>query len=221
MIDEKVNDMTEHELFFSETLYKHKKLRSAMRYFLQGRNYHTALRAMTFAETYHNGTRKDNVTPEFDHQVRIAHFVRTLPDLLYPEDTLAVVFLHDVPEDYDVEHEVISAKFGDRVSISTELVTKVYHGEYKNHGSYFDEISRDVIASIVKGADRVHNLQSMIGVFDTEKQKKYIQEVKDFFLPMLKEARRNFPEQEAAYENIKHMLVSQIELIEAIHKAME
>ncbi len=221
MIDEKAKEMTDQELWFSETLYKHKKLRSAMRYFLQGRNYHTALKAMTFAETYHNGTRKDNVTPEFDHQVRIAHFVRTLPDLIYPEDTLTVVFLHDVPEDYDVEHEEISTKFGIQVSKSTELVTKVYKGMYKNHGIYFDEISRDAIASIVKGADRVHNLQSMIGVFDTKKQQKYIQEVKDFFLPMLKEARRNFPEQEAAYENIKHMLVSQVELIEALHKAVE
>ena len=205
------------ELYFSETLFRHKKLRSAMRYYLQGRKYHNALKAMNFAEAHHNGTRKDLITPEFDHQVRIAHFIRTLPDLMFPEETIATVFLHDTPEDYDVGHEEIELKFGEMVSISTELVTKVHRGTKKHMPTYFDEIAGDPIASIVKGGDRVHNLQSMVGVFDEKKQLQYMDEVKRFFLPMLKQARRNFPEQEAAYENLKHMLVSQLQLLEVIH----
>ena len=61
----------------------------------------------------------------------------------------------------------------------------------------------------------------MVYVFTMNGQKHYIKEVKEHFLPMLKVARRLFPEQETSYENIKHMLVSQVELIEAIHKARE
>jgi hypothetical protein len=67
----------------------------------------------------------------------------------------------------------------------------------------------------------MHNLQTMVGVFTFEKQKTYIVEVRVLFLPMLKAARRNFPQQVLAYENIKHVLLSQIELIEAMHVAVE
>jgi hypothetical protein len=61
----------------------------------------------------------------------------------------------------------------------------------------------------------------MAEVFTLEKQKKYIKEVLDLFFPMLKNARRNFPAQVLAYENIKHMLKSQIQLIEVMHRVME
>ena len=65
------------------------------------------------------------------------------------------------------------------------------------------------------------NLQSMVGVFKLEKQKEYIREVHDLFFPMLKKARRLFPHQVNAYENIKHILESQIQLIEAVHAATD
>jgi len=70
----------------------------------------------------------------------------------------------------------------------------------------------------VKGADRIHNVQTMLGVFDLAKQQEYIHETEEYILPTLKEARRRFPHQEPAYENIKHMLQSQIELLVAVHK---
>ena len=39
-----------------------------------------------------------------------------------------------------------------------------------------------------------------------EKQTNYLDEVNQWFLPMLKTARRNFTQQEQAYENIKVFL---------------
>jgi hypothetical protein len=69
------------------------------------------------------------------------------------------------------------------------------------------------VASIVKGADRVHNVNSMVGVFTKEKQARYAGEVEKYFLPMLKQARKNFPEQLDAYFNIMHMLRSQVNLL--------
>ena len=200
---EREEDMTNN----TEILAKHKKLRAAIRYYLHGRDFNVALKAMNFAEDYHDGTRKDGITPEFDHQVRIAHYVRTLPNLLYPEETIATVFLHDVPEDYDVNHEEIARLFGNVISVPTELVTKTL-GYVTNPYDYYEGVASNPISSIVKGGDRVHNVQSMIDVFDKHKQIDYMAEVREFFLPMIKTAKRNFPEQEAAYENIKHMLES-------------
>lgn len=194
------------------------KRRISMRYWLLGRGYHKAVEAMEFAASYHTGTRKDVVTPEFDHQISIAHYVRTLIDALdHPEDTLCVVFLHDVREDFDVPDEVIRARFGDRVAEAVEAMTKTFRGVKKDPQTVFDAIAADPIASVVKGADRIHNHQTMVGVFTHEKQQGYIAETERFFLPMLKRARRSFPRLEPVYENIKHLLLSQIDLIKAIH----
>jgi len=55
----------------------------------------------------------------------------------------------------------------------------------------------------------------MIGVFSKEKQKSYMKDVEDYFLPMIKKASYNFPNQTSAYFNIKHLLKSQLELIGA------
>ena len=70
-------------------------------------------------------------------------------------------------------------------------------------------------------SDVIHNLRTMVGVFKLIKQKEYVEEVLRLFLPMIKKARRLFPHQVNAYENIKHMLETQIELIRAVHSAME
>lgn len=199
---------------------KHKKLVVSMRYWLQGRKYHKALKAMEYAKDFHTGVRKDGLTPEFDHQIKIGHFVRTLEDsLMFPEETLCVVFLHDVCEDYDISFLEIEDKFGKKVADATRLLTKAHRGERVPDSIYYARMHECPIASINKGGDRIHNFQSMPGVFSTEKQMKYIDECQEHILPMLKRAKRLHPEQECAYENIKHMLESQIDLIEKIHEA--
>lgn len=192
---------------------------------LIGAGYNYALRAMEFAQTYHKGTRKDGVTPEFDHQVSIALYAMTLPNLIHREEVIATIMLHDVAEDYGVSIKEIREIFHgdpiiiDRIANAVWKMTKTFRGEAKDEGYVFSTMAEDPIASIAKGCDRVHNIQSMIGVFSKEKQEKYISEVEERFLSMLKTARRLFPEQTMAYENIKHVLLSQIELIRAIHNA--
>lgn len=195
----------------------YEKLKLSLRYFLLGKGYSSAASALEFAAKYHCGVRKDGLTPEFQHQIEITHFLRTLlPSFLYPEETLTASILHDVTEDYGVEISVIKEKYGDRVAQAVHLLDK----NGKTTDAYFNSLANNAIGSIVKGADRIHNLQTMVGVFTPEKQLRYIEEVNTKFLPMLKWARRNFVEQEAAYENIKHMLKSQIELICAIHRSV-
>lgn len=196
------------------------KLRIALRYWLLGRNWIRAVDAFEYAATFHVGTRKDKVTPEFKHQVDIGHHVRTLTDsLMFPEATLATVFLHDVPEDYNVAMDIIRKRFGKRIANATWLLTKKHQGMVKDKETYFSEMAECPIASIVKAADRIHNLQSMQGVFAETKQLAYIAEVEKYILPMLKKARRNFPKQELAYENLKQTLQQQIQLVRAIRSA--
>jgi (p)ppGpp synthase/HD superfamily hydrolase len=196
-------------------------MRIAMRYWLHGCGYHNAVRAMEFAYKYHTGIRKDGETPEFHHQVSITSYLRTLHGLKYQEEVLAVAFLHDIIEDHQVDLKVIFAEFGDDITRAVKLLTKKNIIEAPDIETYFDSMSGCPIASIVKGGDRIHNFQTMIDIFTPEKKQKYIDECETYILPMLKEARRRFPEQEPAYENIKLVLMShQIELINVSLSAM-
>ena len=147
----------------------------AVKYHLLGKKWYNALTAMEFAFTFHKGTRKDNVTPEFFHQVEVAGFLLTLSDgLLHPEDTITTSFLHDCPEDYDVGFQELESKFGSRVAKSTKKLTKVHRGSKINVDTYFNDMIEDPISSVVKGSDRIHNQSSIVGVFSREKQKNYI-----------------------------------------------
>lgn len=200
---------------------KFEKRKLVLRQQLIGAGFFDALVAMEFAEKYHTGTRKDGVTPEFDHQVSIALYALTLPTLRYLEEVIATIFLHDVREDYGITHSEIVALFpndplkGERIAQAVDRMTKTFRGEKRGEEELFALMADDPIASIAKGCDRIHNLQSMIGVFSPEKQRAYVAEARNLFLPMLKKARRNFPYQVRAYENIKFVLQSQMELIEA------
>lgn len=196
--------------------YEKKKV--ALRYWLQGRGFHTALRAMEFASRWHVGRRKDG-SPEFSHQVWQANFVRTLDGILInPEAQICVAFLHDVVEDYPVSVGEIQELFGSPVAFAVERISKVIGGNKKSNEEYFGRMAECPIAALGKGVDRMHNHQTMVGAFSAQKQIAYIEETNDWILPMLKNARRRFPEQEAAFENVKHNLLVQIELIEAAQR---
>lgn len=198
----------------------YEKLLVSMRYWLLGKGYHRALAAMEFGMKWHTGLRKDG-TPEFSHQVWQAHFLRTIvPSLTDPEECFVVCFLHDVVEDYPVSLLEIEAIFGAATAASVGRMSKVIAGVKKDELAYFLELSRDPVASICKGVDRIHNQASMGEAFSPEKKLSYMDETETHILPMLKRARRTFTRQEPAFENIKHVLMSQITLIRSFHRAM-
>lgn len=204
---------------------KFEKLRLALRYWLLARaevqpDYYRVLDALEYAGQFHQGSRKDGVTPEFQHQLEIVQYLRTLhSSLMFPVQTLAAGLLHDVAEDYDVGFEELEDRFGKDIAHPVVLLTKKHRGTQVPADAYFQRIAEDAVASVVKGADRINNLQSMLGVFSLEKQARYCAEAEQHFLPMLKEARRRFPRQEAVYENEKLVMRSQLTLLHAVRAA--
>ena len=189
---------------------RYQKLEISLRYYLKGAKHFTALKAMDFASKWHRGTRKDGVTPEFQHQIEIALYCITLKSLRDEQAVITAALLHDTLEDYPESEASMMEEFDSQTIHNCRLLNK----NSKTTENYFKLIAMNPVTSIVKGADRVHNVNSMVGVFSKEKQKKYIAEVKEHFLPMLKTARKNFPDQLDAYFNIMHMLRSQVNLIE-------
>jgi len=194
----------------------------AVRHTLLGKGWYIALEAMEFALNFHKGTRKDKITPEFYHQIEIAGFLLTLSSgLMFPEDTIAVSFLHDCPEDYDVGFKELDSRFGTRISRATELVTKTHRGRKLDPTTYFIAMEDDPIASVVKGSDRINNQSTIVPIFSREKQNIYLDETNGWILPMLKAARKKHPRQYDVYRNIMFVLRSQVDLICAVHAAQD
>lgn len=190
------------------------KLKTALKYWYEGKGYNRAIKAMHLAQNLHMGTRKDGVTPEIFHQISVAGYLKTISDgVIDPENIQIVAWLHDAEED---EREAFRSRLDDAMPwLGVSCLTEIQNLNKSGWDTevYYDTLSYSPIASIVKGADRIHNHQTMNGVFTQEKKEAYIKETKLYVLPMLKEARMNFPEQTNAYYNIIHVLRTQIELI--------
>lgn len=195
----------------------HIKERATLLGWLHGQGWVEAVRALHFAEEYHCGLRKDGITPEFSHQVHISLYLTTLvPYFRQGEEVITTALLHDVCEDYEVTFTEIEASFGPVVRKSVTAMTKKYQGE-KLPVDYIARLqSDDEIASIGKGADRIHNQSTAVGVFSAPKIESYVAETRSYILPMLKTARKNFPHQNGAYQNIKTVLTSQVSALEAL-----
>jgi (p)ppGpp synthase/HD superfamily hydrolase len=196
-----------------ELNYDYDKSRTALRYWLLGKGWHLAHEAMEMGMEFHTGVRK-NGNPEFSHQIFQAQFARTLPTLIHPEETLAVIFLHDIVEDCDVPIKSIYSAFGELVGVGVGLMSDIdSQGVDKPLESYYSSMVESPIASIAKGIDRMHNFQSMMSVFSDPKKSRYIEETREHLVPMLKNARKRYSPQEPAYQNVKHILLTQMELI--------
>lgn len=204
-------------------LQDYNKLKLVLTTHLRTKGFFKALRAMELAMKYHTNTRKDG-QPEFSHQVSQACLFMTIePFALHPEETYITIFLHDTPEDYQDSEEVsvksIKAEFGPIAGTGVEYMCKEHSaidGKLSNE-FYYGRMPKSPVTSLCKGLDRVHNLMTMLGAFKPAKQLEYIQETVDMVLPMLKKARKTFPEQNLAYENIKFIIMNQIGLYQALN----
>lgn len=198
---------------------KFSKLYIALKFRLHGMGFFKALVALEKGRDIHDGWRKDGKTPEYQHQLEIALFILTLKDVQDLEGAIICALLHDTLEDYpaSVSTSWIIKEFGDDILQTLHYLDK---NRWENYDVYFHNLSQDMNGSIVKLCDRVNNFQSMNrGKFTMEKQKKYAEEVKHYFLTMAKKARKLFPRQMDAYYNIETILKYQYELIELLIEA--
>ena len=206
----------------SDIQARHRKQLQAMRRFLTRRKFFRALDALDLVCEVESGTRKDQRTPKAHHQLSVARLVASLlPHLRHREESLVTAFLHDLLEDHgqDWTIEMVRNRFGQLVADAVWAITKKYRGVLKPLADYYAGVAANAIASVVKLADRAHNIQTMHGVFTLEKQLAYVRDLDDWYFPMLRTARRRFRSQYEAYENLKMFLHSQRAMVHRILEA--
>lgn len=158
---------------------------------LMGAKKFIALKAFSLAEKAHAGvTRKDGVTPYIEHPVKVAAM---LFELGIQDDTiLAVALLHDVIEDCEDEEikRKVTTDFPKEVSEAVMVLSKP---KGYNNTMYYQNISLNPIATLVKLADRTHNLSTLFN-FTEVKKAKYLKETIEFIYPLVKYAQHNYYE---------------------------
>lgn len=212
----------------------HKKLRLDKQiYFFRDyfQKYNMALseKAMYTVLDYHDGERKDG-SPEATHMYDVAGSVLALmKDRVSIEDLDIIVtagFLHDLIEDYfeQYNYDQLIDDFGDEVAKVVRLVSKPIDfnkNEKDAYKEYYKNIGQDFRAVIIKAKDRIDNMKTMKKVFTIKRQKEYIQEVKDYILPLLKKTRFENEEVYMIMADLIQQLKEQIESYEWMHETLE
>jgi (p)ppGpp synthase/HD superfamily hydrolase len=186
-------------------------------------SYLTCVRALDYASEIHTGFRKDGVTPEFYHQLSLVGFALTqirnmrfaptqVPNMTHAATIIGTLLLHDTYEDNQHLEDEIRQKFAELIEYVIRS-SKIRRGVKLNTQEYIDEVALCIICSIVKLIDRLHNLSTMQGVFSEAKLREYVEETEKYYFPMLKKAKRLFPEQNALYELMKSVLHLQLNAI--------
>lgn len=173
--------------------------------YLKGKGFDRAVKAVNLAEELHADAKRKSGEPYISHPCRIANALISLK--IDDEEILIATILHDVLEDTDIMAELLESYFGKEATSIIKLVTKQ---KGVTTETYYKNISMDKKATIVKVADRCHNVSTMY-FFSEEKMKEYIEETETYILPMCSQISNDYPEVADYLYTMKYQIESILE----------
>ena len=138
------------------------------------------MRAIEYATQKHKGQKRIGGIDYITHPIAVCEMVK---EKGYGEDYQITALFHDLLEDTDATESEILSLSNQNVLDAVKLLTKQKGYDMK---TYVDNIKNNPIAFVVKGADRLHNLQCAL-VTSVEFKRKYILETVDWYLDFSKE----------------------------------
>lgn len=143
--------------------------------------------AYDFAKKYHSRQKRLTGEPYIQHSLHTAFI---LAQLGADAPTIAAGLLHDVPEDSNCSITELRQNFGEDIAFLVDSVTKLslvnYHGQERYRESLkkmFLAIAKDLRVSLIKFADRLHNLRTLEYLPD-EKRQKIARETLEIYTPI-------------------------------------
>ena len=195
-----------------EAVFNHEKMFTYIRGFASGAKLENTEAALIFAREKHLGQKRKSGEPYITHPLTMACYAMSLG--IRNDEVLSACLLHDVVEDCDVTLDLLPVS--NNIKRSVYLLTFVKEGDEKTAKSiYYTRILSDRTATIVKLIDRYHNVSTLGGVFTKEKIFEYIEETKEFVLPMLEQATLKYPNDSNLFFILKYNIVSMINSLEA------
>ena len=133
--------------------------------------------AYDFGKKAHEGQKRKSGEAFFIHPI---HVSLILAELKMDEETVVSSLLHDVVEDTSITEEEIKNKFGDKVALLVDGVTKLGTIHYdtkeelqaENLRKMFLAMAEDIRVIMIKLADRLHNMRTLQYMPDHKKKEK-------------------------------------------------
>lgn len=145
--------------------------------------------AYEVANEAHAGVKRSSGEPYITHPIAVACI---LLEFCMDTDTICAALLHDVVEDTDVSLETLKRKFGDDVANLVDGVTKIgqiplnttkEEQQAENIRKILIAMSKDIRVIIIKLADRLHNMRTIM-YRPPHKQRKKALETMNFYAPI-------------------------------------
>lgn len=145
-------------------------------------------KAYNFAEKVHEGQKRMTGDPYFVHVFETG---KNLATFGMDAPTISAGLLHDTIEDGHVTEEEIEKEFGKEILFFVNGVTKLGKLKYRGLQRHVESLrklfiatAKDVRVLIIKLADRLHNIQTLRGHTNPEKQKRIAVETLEIFAPL-------------------------------------
>ncbi len=144
------------------------------------------LKALPLMREKHKGQFRKGMTdraPYITHPLTLA--CHALAMGIVEDDVLASLLLHDVIEDTDTKPEELPVN--ERVREAICLVSyNTYEGDKEAiKPRYYEQISKNELASLIKCIDRCNNLSCMADGFTRQKMASYVVQTEKYILPLL------------------------------------
>ena len=175
--------------------------------YAMGLEWTDTLAALAFARAAHKDQLRKSGEPYIVHPLTVACHAVTLN--LKEDSLVAAAILHDVPEDCNCKWEDLPVS-----GYTKDVVRRLTHVKGDPLASYYREIGENRTSAMVKLLDRCDNVSTMAGVFSEEKIHQYIQETREFVLPLLRQAKDQWPEESNALFVLKYHIHSVIDGLE-------
>ena len=204
----------------SATVFHPEKMYTYLRGFASGAGMKETLKALAFAREKHSGQYRKSGDPYIIHPLMMACNAVSMG--IRDDTVVATILLHDVCEDCGVAVQELPVN--ETVKHAVDLMTfRVMEGETKEiaKNRYYNMMLQSREASLTKLVDRCHNVSSMAGTFSVEKLKAYIEETRQYVLPLLRKVKTLYPEESDILFVLKYHIVSVVDSIEATIEAFE
>ena len=172
--------------------------------------------ALVFARKAHGGQTRKNGTPYIIHPLAMACDAIAMRGAT--DEIVATVLLHDVCEDCNIPLSALPVN--DVVKRGVKYMTiRAFGDEAKieTKKRYFHELLESKEAVVCKAFDRYMNLNDMEGVFEEERIVKNIVETHELLMPVLKEAKYEYPEISDMLHTIRTMLKNTVVMMAKYH----
>ncbi len=181
----------------SDRLFNEARMATYVSAYCNAKGLHQTKRALAFAWEKHNGQYRkpghsNERIPYIYHPLLLTCHALALG--LEEDDLLSACLLHDVCEDCGVQLDELPVN--DQTKEAVRLLTKPadFGKTDPEYRTYYEGIAGNRIALIVKLLDRCNNISSMATSFTDVHMAEYIRETREYFQPLMKKARDEYPE---------------------------